>query len=355
MLIFIMYFNSKIERSEFLLNKVFLILDGINMGYMLRAVVVGINEYGDTRYRVETRLLYAQKDAQEIASALSNSTAFQVEPGNPHVLTNTQATERAVRDAMKNTFSTRSYDRNTIALFYFAGHGIPRDNRIFLCCQDVDFADPEHGGIRLNDVYDWLASSSAECAIAIIDACFSGGIIANRVDYMSAAERAKQAIEALRGPDGKTMVIFAACRGDQEARENRRIKHGIFTYEILRGLRDGEARDNDGNVYILGLANYLTQRFASDRQKPQITMRGGQPVALWQSTPSTPGQFAPAPASQGSISLSSEAGDVYVQATLPTAPPANPQRQKLMIILAVAVLLGGIMLCGLLLHVIHLI
>lgn len=340
------------------------------MNYILRAVVVGINEYSNPRYREESRLLFAQNDAQDVASTLRTSTAFRLEPDNPHILLNNRATERTVRTAMQETFSSRSYDRNTIALFYFAGHGVCRNNRVFLCCHDVDFADPEHGGIRLNDIYDWLASSSAECAIAIIDACFSGGIMANRFDHISAAEQAQQAIEAMRGPDGKTMFIFAACRADQKARENNQLQHGLFTYQMLRGLRGDAAQDSDGTVYLFGLANFLTKQFANERQRPQITMRGGQAIPLWHST--SPASQSPlsAPLPNQSITVSEKmgdisieamlptapkAGDVYVQATLPTAAPDDPQKQKRLLFIAIAVVLVALLMCGLLAHLIHLI
>src|SRR5205807_1024872 len=162
------------------------------MGIMLRAVVVGINEYQDERYRHKARLRYASTDAQKIASLLRSSKMFTAE--GVTLLTNEEATRKTVRECLNSTFSSRSFDSNTIALFYFAGHGIvnPHDQRISLCCHDVDFTDPEAGGIRLNDVYDWLASSSAECVIAIIDACFSGGMISGHVDHRTPAQRAMQ-------------------------------------------------------------------------------------------------------------------------------------------------------------------
>src|SRR5438128_956415 len=114
------------------------------MGTMLRAVVVGINKYKNTN----SRLYYARKDATEIANLLHSSTTFTAE--NVILLTDEHATRRAVRDCLNSTFSQRSFDKNTIAFFYFAGHGTvnPHDKRLSLCCHDVDFTDPEAGGIR---------------------------------------------------------------------------------------------------------------------------------------------------------------------------------------------------------------
>jgi uncharacterized caspase-like protein len=250
------------------------------MSYTLRAVVVGIDEYSDPRYRRISKLQCASNDAQAIASVLQTSTAYRLEANNPYLLTNKQTTERAVRSVMDKNFATGGLNRNTIALFYFAGHGVLKNERIYLCCHDMDFTSPEHGGIRLNQVYEWLTESSAECTIAIIDACFSGGLTTNMLDHVSAAERAKRAIEDLKAPDGKTIAIFAACGSDQQAREDIRLGHGIFTHQLLLGLR-GRASDQDGIVTLSDLVSYLLKSFANEKQKPQISFRGSSYIPLW--------------------------------------------------------------------------
>jgi uncharacterized caspase-like protein len=332
------------------------------MGTMLRAVVVGINEYRDERYR-NARLHFASSDAQEIAALLGHSQTFTSE--SVVLLQNEKATRKAVRDSLNTTFTQRSSDSNTIAFFYFAGHGMvnPHDKRTSLCCYDVDFTDPEAGGIRLNDIYDWLAASSAECVIAIIDACFSGGMVAGSVDHQSASQRAMQAIEALRYPEGKTVVIFAACGSNEEARERKGLGHGIFTYELLRGWRDGAAQEKDGKVYLLGLANFLTQDLTKYVQKPQITIRGSRPVPLWQTNlaeAKVAPALAPAPKQLSYIVApqSSMAGQVYHPVKLPTQHDnqsvSTRDRNKLFIFFACLFVLA-IALCGLSVFIINMI
>lgn len=339
------------------------------MSSLVRAVVVGINEYQDVRYRDQS-LLFAGSDAEAIAQTLRASTEFRIE--NITLLIDGQATNRAVRESLSNIFSSRSYDSNTIAIFYFAGHGLynHKTKRVSLACYDIDFSDHEHGGIRLNDIYDLLASSSCECAIAIIDACFSGGIVNRRVDYLSAAEHAKQAIEALRGPDGKTMAILAACTSDQQAREKRSLRHGFFTYHILRGWRDGEAKDNhDGVVTLLGLSDFLHRMFEDDWQKPKISILGSRTIALWRSpldsipqnttgrdeptvTTARTMRFTP-PQSHSTTSTQSSvrsAHNVYVQAALPQSVPARQPSTSVFnkrLLLIFGIILLAFFLCGL--------
>lgn len=335
------------------------------MGTMLRATIVGINEYKDEKYRHKARLSFASSDAREITDLLKSSTVFSAEKVT--LLMDKDATRVKVRDSLNATFTRRSFDSNTIALFYFAGHGIanPNDNRISLCCHDVDFADPDAGGIRLNDIYDLLASCSAECVIAIIDACFSGGIVIGHIGHMSAAEQAMQAIEMLHYPEGKTGAIFAACGSDEASRERKSLGHGIFTYELLRGWRYGEAREkNDGIVYLLGLANFLTQDLTKYVQQPQITFRVSRPIALWKMEQTTvnvsPSPLAPPPPASRVIPVSgpSESGMIIERFKMPTADGPQPNnlqdRNRLFVVLLSVLTLGLLVLSLIIFFIIHL-
>jgi hypothetical protein len=252
----------------------------------LRGLIVGINKYKDIHYR-EKPLYFARADAEEIASVFHRSNALQVEQGKLKVLINETATHENVWRGLHEVFASGLHDdQNTIALFYFAGHGVIdpiEGDSILLGCQDVNYMNPTQGGVPLNEIYRLVQRTSAGCSIAIIDACFSGGIIDNkRVSHESPAQLARRAIELVRCNDDKTIAIFAACSSDQPAREDPEAGHGVYTNEILHALRDGEARDNQGIVDISGLAAYLVQRFAEDQdwQGPRSVVVGGRRIVL---------------------------------------------------------------------------
>jgi uncharacterized caspase-like protein len=271
-------------------------VEGVYMVTLLRAVVVGVDEYMDKRYREQARLQFASTDAEAIASTLNISSVLRLEQMYLHK--NIQASRKTVQNSLNEVFSNNYPGQNTMALFYFAGHGIynRKDERISLCCYDTDFSDPNIGGIRLNDIYELLSQCSAEYAIAIIDSCYSGGIIDSSYFYhVSPAEHAKRAIEALRGTSDKTMAIFAACRENQKARESKISKHGLYTHALLQGWRDGQARGSDGSVTLFGLADHVTRLFAADRQIPRVSILGSKPLLLWQGEPPPPAPMVSSP------------------------------------------------------------
>ncbi len=265
------------------------------MSTSLRGVIVGINKYQDIRYR-ENPLQFARADAEEMATTLHRSNTLHIAKDDLRLLVNEAATHENVWRSFNEVFSAgKGLEQHTIAFFYFAGHGmvdpIEGDNIILGCC-DVDPKNPNKGGIRLNDIYRLVQGTSADCAIAIIDACFSGSIMDfARVDHESPAQLARRAIEMIKGGDKKTIAIFAACSADQKAREDPDVGHGVYTNELLRWLRDGEARDEQGIVDLSGLATYLSRRFAEDYdwQGPRSVVLGGRPVILSTGEPRVPG------------------------------------------------------------------
>lgn len=256
------------------------------MSYTLRAMIVGIDEYKLARQQKVSKLQCARHDALEIARVFRASSVLHLDAAHLHLLTDEQASKRTLYRAKDDCFFSRTIDDQTISLFYFAGHGIVKNDQVYLCGHDVDFASPdEQGGIPLDAVYDWLYTGRAKCSIAIIDSCFSGGLTTQSSRYVTAAEKARQAIENVKPKEGRTIAIMAACGSNQQAREDLVQKHGIFTQQLLLGLRDGEACDRDGTVTLTGLINHLEGRFIHDPQKPRFSFTSSGPIVLGRVTP----------------------------------------------------------------------
>jgi len=72
--------------------------------------------------------------------------------------------------------------------------------------------------------------------------------------------------------DPPTSVIFYACQIGERAYENAQLQHGVFTYYILRGLRELADRP-DGRVEAGHLAGYLSEnvrRWAREQAKVAV-------------------------------------------------------------------------------------
>ena len=318
----------------------------------VRAVLVGIDDYKDQNLNIpkKTKLHYAAADAHAMARAIHNSNAFAVE--KLEVLTNEHATNQRVWSVLNDVFPSHlNYDSNTIAIFYFAGHGM-RDpygrERTFLCCSDVEVANPMKGGIPLGNIHSMVLQSSAGCSIAIIDACFSGTIMKLIIEQETVSELARKEFRAMRGAGDKTIAIFAACRPEQTAREDEERKHGVYTDELLQGWRDGKACDEEGNVDVNSLAAYLNRRFAEDDQIPVSNVLSGRPVVLWKHQPPASGMrlMPPEPIPRAKLLSITERVSMQQVSQVEQAPKTLEERaRKLVIPFTIATV--ALLACGL--------
>ncbi|MGD9977558.1 MAG: caspase family protein [Bacteroidales bacterium] len=136
-------------------------------------------------------------------------------------------------------------------LFYYAGHGMPNESDRSAYLLPVDgFSSDFETAIRLDELYGRLSGCPAQSVTVFLDACFSGSV---RDDGMLASARGvkiKPRANIARG----NMVVFSAATGEETAYPYREKQHGLFTYFLLKKLRD-----TNGNVDYSTLSNYIIE------------------------------------------------------------------------------------------------
>ena len=135
-------------------------------------------------------------------------------------------------------------------IVYYAGHGIPDESSKSAYLLPVDgYGTDVSTGYSLDKLYAELGSKPAKSVIVLLDACFSG---ANRDGKMLASARGV-AIKAKQDAPQGNMVVFSAAQGDQTAYPYKEKGHGLFTYFILKKLKETK-----GDVNFGELAEYVT-------------------------------------------------------------------------------------------------
>ena len=118
--------------------------------------------------------------------------------------------------------------------------------------------------MSLKELYDDLEALQANCVTVFLDACFSGGA---RGGGMVASARGV-VIKPKSAEANGNMIIFSAVSGEETALPYKEQKHGLFTYYLLKKLRE-----SGGNVTLGELSDYLTEEVALQAQlvnkKPQ--------------------------------------------------------------------------------------
>lgn len=143
-----------------------------------------------------------------------------------------------------------AFEGDTHVIFYYAGHGIPDESSKSAYLLPVDgFGTDVSSGYSLDKLYAELGSKPAKSVIVLLDACFSG---ANRDGKMLTSARGV-AIKAKQNTPQGNIVVFSAAQGNQTAYPYKEKGHGLFTYYILKKLKETK-----GKISLGELSEYVT-------------------------------------------------------------------------------------------------
>lgn len=164
-----------------------------------------------------------------------------------------------------------AYKGDINVIFYYAGHGIPYGAQGEAYLLPVD-ADGRQIDIcySLSKLYQELGSMNVRSVTVLMDACFSGAL---RGDGMLTAARGVAIKPKTNVPQGK-MVVMTAASGEQTAYPYREKGHGMFTYYLLKKLRDTK-----GSCTLGELGNYICDEVA--KQAVVTNGREQTPVVMF--------------------------------------------------------------------------
>lgn len=196
---------------------------------------IGIDQYADESIG---KLRYAERDAIALHAGFADLNDDQ---GNPEsdcvLLVGAAATrERVLAELAALVARSRTVPADA-AIVHFSGHGA-HDGRIFAV--DTVKANREATAIDLALISDALSGIRATNSIITLDSCFAGTV---RGTAGSAnGESFKSAIFTLT--DESRTVAWGAGPFE-EAREVEALRHGVFSYGLIRGLYGEAARSGE--------------------------------------------------------------------------------------------------------------
>lgn len=162
---------------------------------------------------------------------------------------------------------------------YYSGHGVSNMQTAEAFFLPVD-ADPRDltGTISIKDFYNTLGSIGANRVDVYLDCCYSG---TSRTGQMLVSARGTAIKPKENAPQGN-MIVLSACSGDETASFYSEKRHGLFTYYLLKKLKD-----TSGNVTMGDLADYVkaevNKRSRIEHKKGQTpnVMSSGNLVSTW--------------------------------------------------------------------------
>ena len=138
-------------------------------------------------------------------------------------------------------------------LFYYAGHGVPNavtHKQYILPTDAYDGEADDESCYALERLNQEFSDMNANSVVMFIDACFSGSQRTSG-DLALSSARAVGISTNNSKPKGN-VIVFSAASSQQTAQPYKEQRHGLFTYYLLKKLRDTK-----GNVTLGELKEYL--------------------------------------------------------------------------------------------------
>ena len=252
------------------------------------ALVVGAGKFRDPAI---PSLRYTSADATGFAQSLVSPGIGRFKSSNVAVLTDLEATTRAIRE--KLNWLARVAQPDDLVVIYIAAHGSSRDFDTagvnYIITADTEISPKPNAGrdrtsdtdkyvdhdalfataLPMVDVANTVASRMRANRVAVfLDTCFSGAAAGSGgTKSVSAAMNFKSISSATlnRMSEGAGRVILSASQEDQESLESSALGHGYFTYYVLQGLQQSKGMDTMGKLYL-----YVRDQVAARAQQKQI-------------------------------------------------------------------------------------
>lgn len=251
---------------------------------------------GVSRYKLpEMNLKYPAKDVRDLAAAFKKK--------YPSLLIDTLVDAKATRENIlalrEKLLKTGINDKVIIS---FNGHGLLSDSLDwYFATYDVDIKKPETNGLSYVAMENLLQGIPARQKLLLLDACHSGEVDKEKdISFMNretTMEKNVVATTTARGNivigkskaglqtsfemmqelfanlnNGNGATVLSAAGGREYALESDEWKNGVFTYSVLKALKDPATdENNDKKISVKELKKavfYAVKNLTGGRQKP---------------------------------------------------------------------------------------
>jgi len=190
------------------------------------ALIIGNENYSSFSHREEDDVPFALRDALVFRRYLINVLGFD----STKVFMMPDATFAQIQVQIDQLVQIMDSDYDELVLYY-SGHGIPDENTKTPSILPVDNLTV---GIPLNTIYSKLAQTNAKRISVFLDACFTGQGRGGTLMKGTRSIGIKPKPAQLSG----NIVVFSATGENQVANPLTSEKHGMFTYFLLRRLKE---------------------------------------------------------------------------------------------------------------------
>jgi len=268
--------SENIEKPKKIKNEITsdvngLKIDGIKKKQETDAVAIII---GIQNYKKIPKSSYSNDDARVFAEYANK--ILGVKQQNIKVLIDDEADNAEIYRAFQNWLPLKVKKNKTDIFVFYSGHGLPSDdgNSLYFLPHGADRDFISKTAINQSEIIAALQASQPNSVTMFIDSCYSG--LTRTGDALLASAR-PIAIKSKNVEYPTNFTVISASSPEQISWSSAELKHGIFSYYLMKGM-EGDADENkDGKITVGEMQAYLTdmvprQALVMNRkQVPQLT------------------------------------------------------------------------------------
>lgn len=211
---------------------------------------IGIDRFNDKN----ANLKYAVKDAQDMAASIPQKAQGIFKPANIHTMqiADSQATKTEIKKQI-DAIAHKIKPWDSFILF-IASHGVMLGNQYYVVTSQYNGnLNDTTKLISSNEIVEMSKSIKSLSQLYIFDTCHAGGVDT----IVSGLYDARMSVMAKK----MGLHIYASAGSLQTAIDGYQ-GNGLFTYNLLSGIRSGKDADSnkDGKVSVVELGQYAKQK-----------------------------------------------------------------------------------------------
>ena len=229
------------------------------------ALIIGVANYEKT----SAQAIFADRDA-EIFYDYANL-KLGIPRSNIKELVNQSAEESEILLSVKDWITRSVVQDQSDVFIFFAGHGMSSQNgeKMYLLPYDGSPRLLEDTAILRERLYNDIAKTKPRSVTIFLDTCYSGS---SRGDDMLLSSRPVMILPKEKNIP-KNFTVFSAAANDQTAKPLMEVRHGLFSYFLMKGMEGMADYNKDNNISAQELQNYIyknvTQQ-SSGEQTPEL-------------------------------------------------------------------------------------
>ena len=234
------------------------------------ALVIGISHYKNNLNGIRN-LQYADADARSIYDFLQRPEAGEFPKENMLLLTNEQATNAQIRQALTEFIAKPSTD--DLLVVFVAGHGAPDPSapqNLYVIAHDTSVEDMPDTALAMSDLRRYIEQNiKCKRVILLLDTCHSAGLSTEMTRDLGNNLANLYLEKLLYQEEGRAIITSSDVNEPSRESEKWGNGHGVFTYFLLQGLQGSADTNRDRLVSLGELFRYVRQKVRLDTQFQQ--------------------------------------------------------------------------------------